>query len=1722
MINILELRNRIIEQYRLYVESFLDISDTRIRDFAQSILEKGALWPEPLLQCNPGFKPGDSVASLIKDEVLHPMMEDIFSGFHLHKHQSDAIRLGAQKKSFIVTSGTGSGKSLTYLGTIFQGILAQPQNQRNGVKAIIVYPMNALINSQTEEIKKYQQKFESTRAEKAFPITFAQYTGQEEGRAKQKIISNPPNILLTNYMMLELLLTRSKESDLRTSIFQSLEFLVFDELHTYRGRQGADVALLIRRMRSLAKNDLVMMGTSATLSSGTVSAQKNEVQQLARQLFDINLEDKQIIQESLEPIIKGAAPDPKTMAEVLSNPIVETASWDELINNPMSCWMEREIALEDKGGHLVRRTPKTVEEISTELAQFTQLDLPTCRKRLEEYLRLLQQVNQRRKTGFLPFRVHQFIAQTGTIRVTLEPPELREIKISDDPYLYKQGENLPFFPVVFNQQSGSPYICVKKTMERVEPRNPQSSTRSTKEEKEGIEYGYLLLPLSDQGELWSDARAQELLPDSWFDKPKNGSREIKSDKKPFLPKKLAIDPLGQIKHTPDAVSMDVWFMPLPLRIDPFSGTLYRGQQEFNKLTQLGNAGRSISTTILTYHTLQQLKLQKAPNGLRKFMSFTDNRQDAALQTGHFNDFMQQCFLRASIYQALKKRKKLDYSNIALAVFDVMNLDQKEYAAKQQTTRYRIEENEQALKTWLLHRIFFDLRRGWRHRMPNLEQCGLLEIRYKNLHKECDDKDHWESSDLLKNLEPDIRYEFLHQLLNFFRTSFALQDKRLEKGPLDEAQTVINDKLKSDWLYKEDQKLETPCWMCMDRLDSIHFRTSSIGYSSALGQYVKLFAKKQNPNLKVESKDYKTQLEQILQILQQLKHEEKTDSKSKRLGYLTHRKVGDKDLYRLNVDALEWALGEGKRVVVDKVRTRSMEEQQGKPNLYFQQLYSQHPSGLKKLEAREHTGQVPNKDRKEIEASFRKAEVKALYCSPTMELGIDIDDLSVVHMRNVPPNPANYAQRSGRAGRKGQGALIFTFCSHFSAHDRQFFQRQTAMVSGQVTAQKLDLLNEELLRSQLQALYLSRCGIQELNKSINQVVDLEKTTLPIFPSIQKKLALDPAQKEQVNAQFLSIIHSLMEGLKTKNWFTPTWVEDRIQEVPQQFDRALNRWRLMFKEAEHAKRQASIILKAHTNSQDSQEWKGAQQSMNQAQRKLDLLRNEAGKQEISEFYPFRYLASEGFLPGYNFTRLPTRIFLKGAGKDNPGTYVSRPRMLALSEFGPENIIYHRGLKRKVQKMILPASEGSLIVQGSKVMNTTGYLIQGEDGKLDRDPFSNEDLSNVENYESLGNLVELLDMEGEIMERISCQEDERVKKGYDIQTVFSYPGDWSKTKKLRLDSDDVHLLNIHYLPAADLVKINSKWKTAKEDGFNLHTQNGIWMSAKQAETKPAQKGQKQKRVLDLPQKPIKKIRLFTKTTADCLYLEPLSNLGLKEAGTITLMYALKKAVENHFQLEPQEIGSVILGKKNQHNILFFEAAEGSLGILSQLVEDGNAFRNMVAEAMRICYFQGKLDLHKNGKDHKASYDDLLSYYNQTDHLQIDRHLIQKALQQMAEASIRVATDNGFSSYESQYAILYQQLPSDCKTGRDFLEYLYNNKLKLPDKAWFKISNCSETVDFYYDPATVVLLDRGDQNSNTRTNALMQALDLQAIRVLSWNKGENLIEFVHTNRDLFASQQF
>src|ERR1035441_4744685 len=328
--SVFNLHSNVLADYRDFVRSFFTVADDRAREFIdRELVEQARLWPEALLQVSPSYARVASVDELADRNVILRETAQIFRDdrgepFHLYQHQVEAMERAARRESYVVTSGTGSGKSLTYFLPIIDAFLRNP-TAPDRVAALVVYPMNALVNSQLEALNKLKRGYEQ-RTGRRFPISFAKYTGDVKGDARREVQTHPPQILLTNYVMAELLLVRpDDQSLLPTAGPDGLRYFVFDELHTYRGRQGPDVAMLIRRLkeRSAAPN-VICVGTSATMVASreaTPLQRRETVAAFASQVFGRAMTQEQAIEETLEPFTQGGTPTREELSASLTAPL---------------------------------------------------------------------------------------------------------------------------------------------------------------------------------------------------------------------------------------------------------------------------------------------------------------------------------------------------------------------------------------------------------------------------------------------------------------------------------------------------------------------------------------------------------------------------------------------------------------------------------------------------------------------------------------------------------------------------------------------------------------------------------------------------------------------------------------------------------------------------------------------------------------------------------------------------------------------------------------------------------------------------------------------------------------------------------------------------------------------------------------------------------------------------------------------------------------------------------------------------------------------------------------------------------------------------------------------------------------------------------------------------------------------------------------------------------
>ena len=499
--DVFAFRDRVVEDYGQFSRSFTQIKAPDLQEFVDGSYSKGAYWPSPLIQLNPSFVSCGGISELVDAGLLHPECSRIFrwgkdSGpgkeLQLHRHQRDAIEIARGGGSFVVTSGTGSGKSLGYIVPIVNRVLEAREagDQKKRIRAIVIYPMNALCNSQLEELQKYLGL--------GYPdgprVTFARYTGQESDDEREKIKNDPPDILLTNYVMLEYILTRQDPLDQKViSDAKGLEFLVLDELHTYRGRQGADVALLVRRVRQRLNANLLCIGTSATMASeGTAKERNATVAQVVSKLYGTLIPNEHIVSETLQRVTEGDLPSDKELKAALQGDYVPEATrgWGpaDLSHYPLARWVELNLGLEREDGlpegKWVRSKPQSLQDASTELAAQTGLSEETILATLRNFLLAAYRVELGPNRRFFAFRLHQFVSAGGDIHATLQPPGQRYRTLKGQKYQPNAGRQSLLYPVVFCRSCGQEFHPVwahlnNRILVQIDPRefSDESSLR---------------------------------------------------------------------------------------------------------------------------------------------------------------------------------------------------------------------------------------------------------------------------------------------------------------------------------------------------------------------------------------------------------------------------------------------------------------------------------------------------------------------------------------------------------------------------------------------------------------------------------------------------------------------------------------------------------------------------------------------------------------------------------------------------------------------------------------------------------------------------------------------------------------------------------------------------------------------------------------------------------------------------------------------------------------------------------------------------------------------------------------------------------------------------------------------------------------------------------------------------------------------------------------------
>jgi very-short-patch-repair endonuclease len=531
-------------------------------------------------------------------------------------------------------------------------------------------------------------------------------------------------------------------------------------------------------------------------------------------------------------------------------------------------------------------------------------------------------------------------------------------------------------------------------------------------------------------------------------------------------------------------------------------------------------------------------------------------------------------------------------------------------------------------------------------------------------------------------------------------------------------------------------------------------------------------------------------------------------------------------------------------------------------------------------------------------------------------------------------------------------------------------------------------------------------------------------------------------------------------------------------------------------------------------------------------MDILRGDADGGFSSDFYVYRYLASEGFLPGYNFPRLPLTALLPGSRSRRRRTdFLSRQRFLAISEFGPKAVVYHEGSKYTVDRVQIPSSaratNGQLLTSAAKLCAECGHIHPQSDANGGANVCESCGCQLTVN-ELRQDLLQLNSVKLRRRESISCDEEERMRQGYDIVTgIEARTGCSPDLSAIVKSADGEPLVELTYISACTIWRINQGWRRRQDQnqrGFKIDNLEGRWISDAQATLHNDEDDFVDTSSVQIVVPCVKDRRnaLLFKWSAT---LDP--------AVHASLMAALKSAIQIEFQLEDQELAAEPLPSSETRNlILFYEAAEGGAGVLRRLIEDPDGLRRTSLRALELCHFDPKTgeDLGRAVKAKEdcsaACYDCLMSYGNQRDHLLLDRHSIKEHLVELSNGLIELTGNAAGPTFE--------ELEARCGSGleKQWLKFVREQNRRLPTDTQRRIEigdlNCIPDFEYQLGQRKVVVFvdgpphdDDEQKRVDARNDRKLMTNGIQSIRFRhkdGYPDPENWLGVLHENRDVFG----
>ena len=1072
--------NEITATYARYLKSLVQPRQANLAAaiasaIEESIISESGIVKGPFLEATPPYTTGRSIRELVGDGTLSREFLKLGSNSFpldrpVYTHQEEAVKKIAAGRNLLIATGTGSGKTESFLIPIIDYLLKQKESGElgPGVRALLLYPMNALANDQVKRIREILGGYPE--------ITFGRYTGETEAdpkRAQEKYVSRngalppknelisrtamqqaPPNILLTNYAMLEYLLLRPEDHEIFNGEFSDQwKFIVADEAHTYDGAHGVEVAMLLNKLRERVDpvRRIQTIGTTATIGGSDLDKETfasnffgNEytISESQPEISDLVVPSREAIPEgSWGPIGSKDWLNIVDVGAFSAHTGIDTSSPDELVA----------LFHAEKNVSNLRQAlfgiPLSVESAASAVFGANGSDE-------QEAIVNIVSVGTELKDGFgrpaFSARYHLFASATEGVFSCMSPAPHASL----NRHVTCESCDRPSFEIAGCKRCGASYFMGYR--DKADGRNRFVPISTKEESYEAPIFVYL------EGSDPESENEDEVNYDETLGESKSSSGELK----------ICID-CGLINGSDSQDCSDCENAELITArfAENGNGCEFCGGRSRNLLRKL-ESGNNAAASVLASKLYEEIPAASgtaadsfAGQG-RKLMIFSDNRQQAAFFAPYLEDSYKKILWRKLILKGLQEAEDT-HSGTPLTGPDIKSF----VKAHLNTAVIGNEQISSAeLDKQILQRIHLEMTST--ETQISLEGVGLLSWTI-----DLPDSPQSFAPLVAMGFTFEQARGFVHELLTTLRTGGILSaelgvdvtsDIFLPRtGPLYIRGTTPDKRTKSySWL---------PARSSNSRLDytkrvlgalnlSVDPRSLLLGIwealtlsSGVLGGYVE--SSSQNGQFQLNHKKL---------VVRSLEH---TDA-----IYICDT-CQRKSVVSVGGVCLRFKCH---GVLMAAPAEEILEDIDAS---YYGMNYQE--DGLFGLTASEHTAQLDTDYASKVQQDFIEGRINVLSSSTTFELGVDVGELQTVLLRNMPPSVANYIQRAGRAGRRADSAALILTYAQRRPHDLSMFADPVSMVAGKMRSPFVELSNPRIFQRHAYSLFFSAyfkgAGLSKLGK-----------------------------------------------------------------------------------------------------------------------------------------------------------------------------------------------------------------------------------------------------------------------------------------------------------------------------------------------------------------------------------------------------------------------------------------------------------------------------------------------------------------------------------------------------------------------------------------------------------------------------------------------------------------